>query len=80
MALQDLKNQMNQIAYQKDYEQESGYSGDQYDQAVQQPLSLQEQKDQLKRKLMDLKLGGGDGKGKGEGGRENRMPPDLGKV
>jgi len=60
-----------------DLDQPPEYSGDEYEPHVQQPLSLQEQKDELKRKLMGLSLKGN--KQKKEKQLDGNMPPDLGK-
>ena len=60
-----------------DLDPNAQYSADEYEEQVAQPLSLQEQKEELKRKLMELQL-----KGKKNPGRERQadgnMPPDLG--
>jgi|JI9StandDraft_1071089.scaffolds.fasta_scaffold159900_1 hypothetical protein len=58
-----------------DLDQPQEYSGDEYEDHVTQPLSLQEQKEELKRKLMELQL-----KGKPKQKQlDGNMPPDLGK-
>lgn len=41
-----------------DLDQPPEYSGDEYEDHITQPLSLQEQKEELKRKLMELQLKG----------------------